>query len=586
MSDEINDICTSLTIVPPVEVEVLEDPADAAWTSDQSSGTTHDDTYDACDASAGSPSTQPGRSTAPMLPPRSKLVAEMMMLTADLEVRLGDHFGKHVVQVRIDGPAGPRWVSSESRDLINFLRAKSYACLELGPPVELVKTVIEHIEARALDLEPLPMATRQLMVGGVLYVSRGPGSGEAIAIDGSGYRVVRDPPVIFVNSPYAGTLPEPEPGGDAELLRSYFPNLEHQEWVSLVGFMVSSFVQNAGFPVLLVHGAANTGKSTLTDVLKRILDPVVGYGARTVLPAKVEDLMTIACQRHLVSFDNLSFLSGDMSDALCGLATGFSIETRTLYAQGSTTAVMARCPIIVNGIAIGNLRPDLASRCVRIETRSIPDEADKDDNELRERLERDLPKIVGFLYGAVSMAIRDRSGTQVTPKHRLRDAATMATAAEPALGLKDGEILTAWLRGQANIREDVVGTDPVVEMLTRLLTRPGFGGRIEGSASTIFGYVVKDETVFNVKRPPGFPDTAQKLAQHLSRFQDILDAAGLKVTHTRTAKERTWTITLKPASTTAAPKVKVTRPNRQAIVLAAEIDAAADAVKGAHTPAA
>ena len=248
---------------------------------------------------------------------------------------------------------------------------------------------------------------------------------------------------------------------------------------------------------------------------------------------------------------------------------------------------MARCPIIVNGIAIGNLRPDLASRCVRIETRSIPDESDKDDNELWERLERDLPKILGFLYGAVSMAIRDRSGTQVTPKHRLRDAATMATAAEPALGLKDGEILTAWLRGQANIREDVGGADPVVEMFARLLSRPTYGGRIEGSASTIFGCVVKDETIFNVKRPPGFPDTAQKLAQHLSRYEDVLDAAGLKVTHTRTAKERTWTIALKPASATAAPMVKVIRPNRQAIVLVAEIDAAAaDAGKGAHTPAA
>lgn len=54
----------------------------------------------------------------------------------------------------------------------------------------------------------------------------------------------------------------------------------------------------------------------------------------------------------------------------------------------------------------------------------------------------------------------------------------MATAAEPALGLKDGEILTAWPQGQANIRKDVAGVDPVVEMFTQMLNRIGPGAQI------------------------------------------------------------------------------------------------------------
>lgn len=589
MSDETNDISKALAIVPPIEVEVVEDYADAAWESSTESAASPDDGHDGhdgYDGSAGTTPKRPGRSSAPVLPTGQKLLMEMMMLMEGLEVRLGEYFGKRIVQVKINDRAGTRWVASESRDLSDFIRAKTYDCIGYGPGMDRVKAVVEHIEAKALNLPSMPMATRHLMVDGVLYVGRGPGSGEAIAIDGSGYRLVADPPVIFVNGPYAGTLPVPEPGGDAELLRGYFPNLEHQDWVSMLGFMVACFTPAGGFPVLLVHGPANTGKSTLTDVLKRILDPVVGYGARTALPTKPEDLMNIACQRHLVSFDNISYVSGEMSDALCGLATGSSIETRTLYAQGSTTAVMARCPIILNGITIGNLRPDLASRCVRIETRPIPEDADSDDGSLFARLERDLPKILGFLFSAVSMAIRDQRETKVTPAHRLRDAATMATAAEPELGLKDGEILTAWLQGQANIREDVAGVDPVVEMFTQMLNRIGPGGQITGSASTIFQKVISHENIFTTKRPPGFPDTAQKLAQHFSRYSDVLHAAGLKVYLSRTSKERTWTISLKPTSATATETVKVTRPNRQAIVLAAEIDAAADAVKGAHTPAA
>ena len=586
MNGETNDISTALTIAPPIEVEVVEDPTDGAWESSTESGASPDDGYDGNDGSARTTPKRPGRSSAPMLTSRSKLLMEMRMLTEDLEVRLGRLHGDRVLQVKINEHGVSRWVDSESRDLQDYLRRQTRDHLGIGPNTALVQEVVEHIEARGLLTHPLLMATRHLMVDGVLYVGRGPGSDEAIAIDGSGYRLVPDPPVIFVNGPYAGTLPVPEPGGDAELLRGYFPNLEHQEWVSMLGFMVACFTTNAGFPVLLVHGPANTGKSTLTDVLKRILDPVVGFGARTALPTKPEDLMNIACRRHLVSFDNLSYVSGDMSDALCGLATGSSIETRTFFVQGATTAVMARCPIILNGITIGNLRPDLASRCVRIETRPIPEEADSDDGSLFERLQRDLPKILGFLYSAVSMAIRDQKRTQVTPKHRLRDAATMATAAEPALGLKDGEILSAWLQGQANIREDVAGVDPVVEMFTQMLNRSGPGAQITGSASTIFQKVVSHENIFTTKRPPGFPDTAQKLAQHFSRYSDVLRAAGLEVTHSRTSKERTWTISLKPTSATATPTVKVTRPNRHAIVLAAEIDAAADAVKGAHTPAA
>jgi putative DNA primase/helicase len=60
--------------------------------------------------------------------------------------------------------------------------------------------------------------------------------------------------------------------------------------------------------------------------------------------------MIAAGNGWVVAFDNLSYLSPEMSDALCCLARGFGFATRTLHTDDDETLIAAAWPLILNGI--------------------------------------------------------------------------------------------------------------------------------------------------------------------------------------------------------------------------------------------
>jgi hypothetical protein len=591
MSDETSAIneCKALAIRPPVEVH----PSDSSADRNPSSG--GDGFYDGNDgpgthdaSSRTSGRRRKATASAPVLPSRSTMLSELMELTADLQVRRGRLHGSRILQVNIHDDGRSRWVATASESFSDFIRGMAFERLGVGPKRELVDELVQHVEGRGIQSGLLPIGVRHVFIDDSLYVGRGPDADEAILIDEHGYRVVESPPVMFQHSPYAGTLPIPESGGDLALLRRYFPNLTERDFIALLGFIIASFVPNAPFPVLIVTGPADSGKSTLNDIVRRILDPMVGFGARTMLPETAEDLVNVAVGRHLASFDNVSGLSNEMSDALCGLATGTAWEGRQLFAQGITKALMVRCPVILNGVTISNLRADLSSRAVPIETQAFPVDEDSDENQLRSSLDRDLPKILGFVCRAVAAALRDWRGTSVTCKHRLRDCIKFVTAAEPALGLPDGAIAAAWIDAQVGHREELADADPVAALFWDMLPPGRCPDGIRGPANQIFERVAEYEKIFNKKRPAGFPADSGRLASHLRRNRDVLKRGGILVEQLqRTASERGWWIRRAPATVPAEPTtVKVTRPGTKANELVREIDALTDSQKGGRTSAA
>ena len=75
---------------------------------------------------------------------------------------------------------------------------------------------------------------------------------------------------------------------------------------------------------LLVEGQQGSGKTFLSETLKRILDP--NAIARSRLPDNEPDLMLQAGTYFLPVYDNTSGMKADLSDTLCAIATGGSIQ--------------------------------------------------------------------------------------------------------------------------------------------------------------------------------------------------------------------------------------------------------------------
>jgi putative DNA primase/helicase len=488
-----------------------------------------------------------------------KLAVEIAELLQQYPVRHGQRDDVHEVFIELPGTDDRKtWMSISDPRVERHLRANGYEHFARGPTSTAIESVIDHIKGRGYALPSEPFARRVHHTPDAIWLSLGPDSDVAVRISGAGWSLERNAPILFGHAPNAATWPSPATGGSFDLLRPYLPNVSDEDWPALLGFVLCTFMAEGAMPILVLEGRHGTGKSMATEILRMLVDPVTGLDARAALPEKTEDLYTVAQSSHFLSFDNLSALPADTSDALCRLSTGMARQARKLFSQGVVQTVRARCAIVLNGISAGANREDLLSRSIPLELRKIPQHLQRTEASLRRDFARDLPKILGALFDAVSAAIGTVGKTKVTSDCRLADAAVFATAAEPQLGFSDGAIVSSWLRLQQGAHEEMSTVDPAAAVIERLFRQESYGPVIACTVAELVARAVALERDGGAPLPADFPRSAAKLGIHLKRHESTLLQAGFKIQRVRTARIRHILISrCEPASKPA--QVTVTR---------------------------
>ena len=182
------------------------------------------------------------------------------------------------------------------------------------------------------------------------------------------------------------------------------------------------------------------------------------------------------------------------------------------------------------------------------------------EGEVRRRFDSNLPKILEYICTAIAMALRDHADTRVSPTPRLADAALFATAAEPALGLLDGSIVTAWSSAQLDHTGNQAANDPVAFVLQKLLHDAPHC--FEGTTSELIQKAHSLGADEKWKLPSDFPVKASGLGSYLTRNKSVLESSGLTVQKTpRQSKKRELKICFNEIKQTATSAVTVNRPN-------------------------
>lgn len=473
------------------------------------------------------------------------LVTDLIDLTADYPLKAGKCLKTIRVFVRIPGIQESGYVPIQSETMRMHLRSLSEQKLGRGPVSSVIDDVIAHIEAKGFALPPSPMFRRVAHHAGVIYIDRGTPSGEAIRIAADGVSIESDPPVLFDRSDQTGTLPQPRRGGDLALFRSHFPSCTEEGSAALLGFIISCYLPEGAYPILMVQGPHGCGKSTLTELLRALVDPTEGFGGRGTLPDNAEDVATVVGASFLPSFDNASRIPPEVADTLCRASTGGVHQSRKLYTQGETHVLSIHSPVIINSISLPLNRQDLVSRVVLLDLEALEDDARRTELAIRDRFNADLPKLLGYIFEGVAQSLRDFGGTILRPLPRLADAAQFATAAEPALGLADGSIAEAWDGSQLGQSAEQVASDPVIHVLKELLSTSSAG--FECTASELLERAHAWARLQSCKLPPDFPQSASRLGSELRRNASLFERAGLVVVQPkRTNTRRTWSVA--PAS--------------------------------------
>jgi energy-coupling factor transporter ATP-binding protein EcfA2 len=387
----------------------------------------------------------------------------------------------------------------------------------------VTKSMIEDV-VRALGGPNLPTRRIHIRVGGELSRITLDLGDSALAVTAQGVQAAPD--AVFARPKGTVSLPAPhvpETDADAaaavERVREAL-GIEPRTWIACIAWLLAALRPDGPYPILYIRGEQGSGKTTLARVLLGLVDP--RKPDMRALPREPRDLAIRAEHVHVLGCDNVSMVSGEMSDALCRLATGDGFDTRQLRSDRDLAVFDAARPMLMTSIIDAATRPDLLDRALIID---LPARADRcDDDAIKSAVELHCPHVLGALLYAVAHAMRASDTTTIPSEVRMRAAASFAARAAPALGIQPDAIVQAYLDSRATA-QGVLADDPVLVALEDFL-KPGQPW--SGSVGDLLKALNLQR---NGARPwRGWPESPKGLQVALQRLAPMLRARG--ITHT------------------------------------------------------
>lgn len=345
------------------------------------------------------------------------------------------------------------------------------------------------------------------------------GNGRAVKISSEKYSVGKFPLVNFLRDDEMLPLPNPDrEDPDLSLLRPYL-NVCEETYLMVLSYLVFCLVGRGAFPVMLIHGAHGTAKTTLLKILKSIIDP--NPVSLNSLPKSVREAAIVAQNQYLVTFDNVSRLSQEMSDFFCRLSTGGSFQTRKLYSDSNTLTLTYHKPSIFNGLYNFVNKADLRSRLLSIRTREI-EGSRVSEIELWDSFYRDLPRILAGLYELCSSALRRLEGEQYKTDQRLIDfysvsRAVFEVSVKGQYADSTSDFFEYCFSKYVDNNLDILMDDPVYMTILKLTEH----GEWKGKAEELILEIDKYYGAYRMSKK-NLPSTPASLGRHLSLMEPLL----------------------------------------------------------------
>jgi hypothetical protein len=371
----------------------------------------------------------------------------------------------------------------------------------------------------------------------------------AVEVDESGWRLIENPPVRFRRAKGMLPLPEQTRGGSVAQLRRFW-NVTDCQWPLAIGWQVATYCPHGPYAILKLLGEQGSAKTTNAEVTRKNIDPNVAPLRRP--PRTERDLMIAAANSWIVGYDNLSYIDPQLSDGLCCLSSGGGFATRLLYTDDDETILVAERPILLNGIEDMATRSDLLDRCIILVLPRIEPGRRRDEQTFWREYADAQPGIFGALLDAASTALRNlpevkqRKGIEWP---RMVDFAQWVTAAEPALGLRDGDFIRAYQENRADANQTALESSPVVTALLEMLHR---NRTYSGKATELLGRIAIGQDT----HAKAWPKNARALSGILNRLAPNLRAVGIVIDQ---LKNQVWRIELG----TAAPVIAKTQNSQK-----------------------
>ncbi|MFF2374955.1 hypothetical protein ACFVUW_11290 [Streptomyces xiamenensis] len=414
-----------------------------------------------------------------------------------------------------------------------------------APSQSALADAIASMDALALDAHEQPVHLRiapDPVDEQATWLDLGRADGLSVCIE-PGTWAVTTPPIaegpLWRRTRLTGELPLPERDPDGwraglALLRE-LSALAEPSWRMAVAWLLAALRPDMPRPVAYFNGERGTAKTTSARQLLRLLD---GIGAEVRgVPRSEDDGAVAASAGWTMGLDNLAGIPQWLSDFLCRAVTGQSVAKREMYTDDDITSWAYQRPVLLTGIDVGALQPDLAERLLPFTLEAIDPKARRTEADLWRRYRAAHSRILGGLLDLAAQvwARLPEAADRLDHRPRMADWAELLWALDAVTGW---DTLATYIGSQDAITDDVIDADPVATALTRWAST---ADTTEWQATTA--------QIDQALRPPGplpdtWPKTTALLSARLTSLAPALRQRGLDIRRLpRTSASRGFLIT-------------------------------------------
>lgn len=495
--------------------EVIEEWGDERikrkYHSPQDSSTHHDEN------SALKGKSIPQKKMAPERPNQAEEITQLC--ESNVSDFILDQFSRPHVRIRIDDHF-ELWTTSDER-FSTWLARLYRKCYRKPPDERALKQAQKQIDAMCYEKQSQTLNNRVARIDDKILYDLTNQRWQCVEITSEGFNIVSQPPIFrrFIHQ-----KPQVFPTKTGAINKLWdFMNVPEDKRTVLAVLIATWFIPDIAHPILILTGEPGTGKSTISRLLKQLVDPsaITSLGA----PKNSNEAYQMFDHCWLTPLDNLNNIPSWLSDSLCRVVTGEGSIHRKLYTNDGVFIRFYRRCLILNGIGNPVNQADLLDRAIVIELDPI--ESKRTDHAINEAWAIAIPGILSSIFKSISTAIEVYPSISETNLPRMADFAKWGQAIAEGLGFTREKFLDDYLLTIDQKWSDKIEDSPLATEIIRLVNDND--GRWEGTRSELCEEIKLEEN----KNKAYWPKSPQGVSKELTRLNPALKKHGIIIKRTK-----------------------------------------------------
>lgn len=399
-------------------------------------------------------------------------------LIIDLVMESGDIFFHDELEecyVAIKKEGNPVVYRVDERSYKSFLVKRFFKKTKKAPSKDTINQAIAVLQALALyEGGEINVSKRCTESDNCIYYDLGDKDWTFINITPKGWKLDTSGQILFIRRKNMKPQVMPEAYEDISIINKHYRFKTEADRILHIVSIVTKFMKIAN-PIVVYHGEKGAAKTTSMRMDRSIVDPAV----RDVIsmPKSTTDLSLVLHNNYLPCIDNIDSISAEKSDVLCTASTGGGFSRRKLFTDDEENIYDFKVSVILNGINVVTVRPDLLDRSILLGLERIPEDERKEERKVWEEFEEDKSKMLGSIFHTISKAQSIYPTIELDKVGRMADFTRWGYAIAEACGIGGEKFLNAYLENQRKANDEAVNCNPIAVAIVRLMeTNQSFNG--------------------------------------------------------------------------------------------------------------